>query len=268
MIQKQNVRDLKPLKEQLRARLQGHFTFPETVTEGWDRDGALVAIAELLDEEQKKKNTSTKPLNLWQSYLVSISVTLMMVVLTIFRMFREGKPPSSFQGWLLLQAFCAQTVIFLLILLWEKRKRGNRPQSSQPLPLSSDQRKLVQILEALLVRVDEVRLVPQVLEAARRVPELPVGVGRDTWKQAEAEALARLLPRMTTSEIQALPETQRIYLRGCLEREVSEDATVAILLTLASAQDASGFVLAQHYMGSASSRVQLAAQECLAATKI
>ena len=145
---------------------------------------------------------------------------------------------------------------------WIKERHIIRPQRL------AFRRRLIIALASLLMRVYEVRLLPQVLEAARLVHNLEELPEKATWYRAESEALARLLPRMTTSEIQALPETHRIYLRGCLEREVSEDATVAILLTLASAQDPSAFVLAQRYAGSASPRVQLAAQECLTATKI
>lgn len=127
--------------------------------------------------------------------------------------------------------------------------------------------RLISVLSALLQRVDEVRLVPQVLEAARRVPELPAEEIGDTWRQAEAECLGRLLPRMTTSEAQALTDEQRTYLRHCLSREQPEATVVAILLTLGSAGDQGVVSFAQHFAGQPFPRIQVAAQECLVALR-
>ena len=238
------------IKEQLRERIQGHFAFPETITEGWGKADALGAIAELLEESNLE---STLGLRKHRFLVVTL---LILYLLLILWMFLQHK--YRFIGT---QLFTMPLATALFV--WVVQKKNN--PSSPYLP--QQQVKLVQVLAALLVRVDEVRLVPQVLEAARRVPELPAGELRDAWWQVQEETLGRLLPRMTTGEAQALTEEQRAYLRHCLSRQLPEATVVAILLTLGSAGDQEVLSFAQHFLGQPFPRVQVAAQECLVALR-
>ena len=255
MRQQQRQHDPKSIKDQLRERIQGHFSFPETITEGWEKEDALRAVTELLEE-------GNKPSSRWERYSDLLGFGGMLAGVLVVRFFgvRQGKVVDSFT-WVFFMEMCF--FYFLTTFLIRRRTRKKLPIS----PKLQSQVKLVQVLAALLVRVDEVRLVPQVLEAARRVPELPAGELRDAWWQVQEETLGRLLPRMTTGEAQALTEEQRAYLRHCLSRQLPEATVVAILLTLGSAGDQEVLSFAQHFLGQPFPRVQVAAQECLVALR-
>ena len=157
MRQQQRQRDPKPIKEQLRERIHGHFSFPETITEGWEKEDVLVAFGELLDESQIKFTWGLRKYR-------ALIVTLLIVYLPLV-------------GWMFLQhkyRFIATqwfTIPLATALCGRVFQKKTPPSSSLP----QQQVKLVQVLSALLVRVNEVRFVPHIIEAARRVPELPVG---------------------------------------------------------------------------------------------
>ncbi|MBB6052249.1 hypothetical protein [Armatimonas rosea] len=125
------------------------------------------------------------------------------------------------------------------------------------------QRNLVLGLTTLVSQVKETRLVPLVLDVARQVPRGTLTEVHAAWDRAEETFLARLLPRLTTTEAQALSVENRAYLNQRLLRDISEEATVAILLTLASAGESGSGAVARIHLESPSPQVREAAREYL-----
>ena len=218
--------------------------------DSWDIENVLVANA----QEWNNLNQTRCHWN-FREYVVSCLVGSLGFGLMVC---------GSLQSLLIIRFFgqILATVVFGIMMQSIHATRSRMAGVLSPYEIN-----LVKVLGVRLAEVDEVRLVPQVLEVARRVPELAAGEVRDTWRQAEEECLGRLLPRMTTGEAQALTEEQRWYLRNCLSRELPEAMIVAILLTLGSAGDQEAVSLAQHFAGQPFPRVQVAAQECLVALR-
>lgn len=234
-------------QEQLRERLSHSWAFPERATEGWETGEALEALTGLLRTEMKRSQQTSR----------RRAFVLPIVLMPL--------------AWLIRGKYFAWTMFFLweaLVAFWWYIEKITSPSQSLLL-----QQNATMALVGLLERVNEVRLVPKFLEAARQVPYMEKEEDRLAWEQAESEALARLLPRMTVSEAQALLTAQREYLALCLTRGITEDAIVAILLILGSAHEAGATEMATFYLESPAPRVREAARECLraldaAATKL
>jgi hypothetical protein len=154
-------------------------------------------------------------------------------------------------------AVASVALIWLIAILRQEWQTQELEQSFQ--------NKLVLVLSNVVRRITETRLVPLVLDLARQVPLPRSGVHEPhaSWERAEEDFLTRLLPRLTIAEARALSSENQSYLSQRLMRDISEEATVAILLTLASAGERGSTEVAQLHLESPSPQVREAAREYL-----
>ena len=228
------------LVRELRERLADSNLPPDRLTDGMEPESALEAFADLL--------TQPKRARLWSKD--SMMLALVVAFIIGVPSFILTKPLQSSDFALVLFA-----AVWLVSIMYHEGKTREREVHRQ--------RILVLGLSTLVSQVQETRLVPLVLDVARRVPRGTLTEVHAAWDRAEEASLARLLPRLTISEIKTLRAENLAYLSQRLLRDSSEEATVAILLTLASAGESESTEVARIHLESPSPQVREAAREYL-----
>lgn len=228
------------LVQELRERLADSNLPLERLTDGMEPESALEAFGELWIQPKRTRWWSKDSMML--ALVIAFMIGVPSFILT--------KPLQSSDFALVLFA-----AVWLVSIMYHEGKTREREVRTQ--------RNLVLGLTTLVSQVKEARLVPLVLDVARQVPRGTLTELHAAWDRAEETFLARLLPRLTTTEAQALSVENQAYLNQRLLRDISEEATVAILLTLASAGELGSDAVARIHLESSSPPVREAAREYL-----
>jgi hypothetical protein len=228
---------------ELRERLADSNLPPERLTDGMEHEPALAAFAVLLEKPRRA--------HWWSKDRLTVVLVVLVVAILI------GVPWIILSGPLQSSDFAL--VLFAGVWLVSIGKHQEQAREREV----RMQRILVLGLTTLVSQVNETRLVPLVLDVARQVPRGTVTEVHASWDRAEEAFLARLLPRLTIPETQRLSTENVAYLSQRLMRDISEEATVAILLTLASAGELESTEVARIHLESPSPQVREAAREYL-----